>query len=113
MRKGKYKISYIRKPFAKRSIISALAALAALALALVSLFLSVRSGGNGGLEIASWAVSSMLFSAVSIFYGGLSFIEKERNYILSKIGLAISAGLLVFWICVVAAGVLGSSSGLE
>lgn len=106
MRRQKFKISYIRKPFARRSRICLFLALTALALCLVSLGLSVRLQGQGELNVAAWGVSSLVFALGALIYGGLSFLEKEKNYLLSKIGLWMSGGLTVFWVCVIVAGIL-------
>lgn len=106
MRRKNNKISYIRKPFAKRSLFCLPLAVIALVFAIVSLFLSVRLQGNGELNVAAWGLSSILFSAVALGYGLTSFLEREMNYILSKIGIGISGALLVFWISMIIVGIL-------
>lgn len=107
MQKKPHKISYVKKPFARRSRISFPFALAALGCCIASLGISARLQGNGDLDVAAWGVSSMIFSVISIVYAGTSFLEKEMNYILSKISLTISAALLVFWIGLLLVGLLG------
>lgn len=104
MRRKNNKISYIKKPFARRSFICLPLAAAALAFGIVSLVLSVRMQGNGEVNVAAWGLSSILFAAVSLIYGMTSFLEREMNYILSKIGIGISSVLLVFWICMIIVG---------
>lgn len=54
MARKKYKISYIRKPFAKRSLICLPLAFLSLVLCIVSMTLSVRLQGQGGLNVAAW-----------------------------------------------------------
>jgi hypothetical protein len=100
------RINYVRKPFAKQSIICILTALAAAALCGISLGLSVNRAGEGELDVAGWAVSSFLFAVTSIVYGALSFSEEEKNYILARIGLVLSGLLAVFWICMMIIGMV-------
>lgn len=107
MRRDKQKISYIRKPFARKSFVALPFAAAALACCIVSLALSVRLQGNGGLNVAAWGVSSMVFSVVALMYGLLSFLEKEMNYILARIAVGIGAVLVIFWICLTIVGLFG------
>lgn len=107
MRKGKQRISYIRKPFARKSFVALSFAVAALVCCVVSLGLSVRQQGHGDVNIAAWAVSSIVFSVVALVYGGVSFLEKEMNYILAKLSMVTGAVLFVFWLCLLLVGLLG------
>ncbi len=104
MQKGNRKISYIRKPFARRSFISLGTSALACVCCVVSLWISVRMEGNGGLNMAAWGVSSLAASGVGIFYGLTAFMEKEKNYVLARISLGISGFLALFWICLVIVG---------
>ena len=106
MEKRKRKISYIRKPFARRSLVCLPLALAAVALAAVSLGLSVQMQGQGDLRIAAWGCSSLLFALAAIVYGLLSFFEKEMNYMLARIVAGIGGILVLFWVCIILVGVL-------
>lgn len=106
MGKQKFKISYIRKPFAKRSRICLFLALVSLVLCGVSILLSVRRQGQGELSVAAWAISSFLFAAAAFVYGGLAFLEKDKNYLLARIGMWMAGILLVLWICVTVVGVI-------
>lgn len=107
MRRKNNKISYIRKPFARKSFICLPLSAAALVFGIVSLALSIRMQGNGEINVAAWGLSSMLFAAAGLIYGLLSFLEREMNYILSKIGIGISGVLLVFWIGIIVVSVVG------
>lgn len=98
MRRKNNKISYIKKPFARRSFFCLPLSAAALVFGIVSLFLSVRMQGNGEINVAAWGLSSILFAVAGLGYGVTSFLEKEMNYILSKIWHRDQRG---------AAGVLG------
>ena len=108
MRRQRHKISYIRKPFAKRSLACLLLAAAALVLGIVSVALSVRLQGQGDLNVAAWGVSSLLFAIMALVYGGLSFLEKEKNYLLSRIGMWMAGALALLWLCVIAVGLIGA-----
>ncbi|MCC8127067.1 MAG: calcium:proton exchanger [Clostridiales bacterium] len=100
-----FKISYVKKPFADKSRYSLGTSLLALIFAGVSLGLSVAHEGQGELNIAAWGVSSMIFAVAALGYGALSFVEQEKNYLLSKIGMGISGCLLIFWASMLIAGV--------
>lgn len=106
MGERRFKISYIKKPFAKRSLISLPVAVVALICLVVSLRLSVRLEGNGGLNVGAWGLSSLLFAITGLVYGGLSFTEKEKNYNLAKAGIVISSLLILFWLCMLIVGLL-------
>lgn len=99
------KINYVKKPFARNSLICVATLAAALVLCAASLYFSVSSAGEGGLNVAAWAVSSMLFTITSLVYGGISFYEDDKNYLLAKIGMVFSGLLLIFWICMVIVGI--------
>jgi len=105
--RGKHKISYIRKPFARRSWVSLLAAAVSLTSCIVSLSLSVRLQGNGELNVAAWGLTSFLFAIVAFGYGLLSFLEKEMNYILAQISTAIGGFFTFLWICLLVVGLAG------
>lgn len=107
MRKNKQKISYIKKPFAGKSFVALGFAAAALACCMVSIGLSIRQQGNGDMNVAAWGLSSIIFSVVALVYGLLSFLEKEKNYILAKISIGVGGLLLVLWFCLVLVGLLG------
>lgn len=105
-RRGR-KISYVKKPMAKKGIACLALAAVALVCGLVSLQLSVAMQGNGGLNVGAWGFSSFLFAVTALVYGGLSFLELEKNYILSKIGIGLGILLLIFWICMLIVGLAG------
>ena len=74
------KVSYIRKPFARRSFMAL------------------------GLAVAAVCFCSFLIAIVSLIYGALSFFEKEKKYILSKIGMAVSGFLVIVWAVLIIIG---------
>ncbi len=107
MKNRNRKISYIKKPFARNSFYCLPLSVLALMFLGVSLYLSVRMQGNGQMNVAAWGLSSMLFAVAGLCYGLSSFLEKEMNYILSKIGVVISGILLVCWVFVIIIGLAG------
>jgi len=106
MARGKYKISYIKKPFARGSFVCLSAALLAFILCGVSLYLSVRLEGQGGLDVAAWGFSSMVSSLVSLVYGVISLAQKEKNYLFARIGMTAGSIMVLFWICMIMVGLM-------
>lgn len=98
------KISYIRKPIAKRSFVSAGLAAASLLFAAASIVTACRFPGNAPLTAAALGMSSILTAVSGAVYGVLSFFEKEKNYILGKISLAGSGILIFIWLVIIALG---------
>lgn len=90
------KISYIRKPLAKYSFVSAGLMIAAYIFAIVSVALSYQAQGNAPMISAALGLCSIITAISSLVYGVFSFFEKEKNYILARICL-IAAGILVFF----------------
>lgn len=98
------KVSYIRKPFARRSFMCLGLALAALVLAVIGVASSVMTAGNAELNVAAVCFCSLLIALVSLLYGALSFLEREKKYILSKIGMAVSGLLILIWVVLIIIG---------
>lgn len=101
------KVSYIRKPFAKKSFLSLGLALGALVLGVLGISSAAVTAGQAQLNVAAVCFCSMLISIFSLFYGVLSFFEKEKKYILSKIGICISVILVIFWTVLLIIGIRG------
>lgn len=91
------KVSYVRNPFAKNSYFSLGLGVVSLTLAAAAMYLSVSTGGNGELNAGAYGFSSILMAIMGLWFGILSFREKERNYILAKIGIGISLVLIILW----------------
>lgn len=106
MERRKHKISYVKKPFAGKSLVSLALSAAALILCIISLRLSVAMEGNGDINVGAWGLSSLLFTAAALVYGGLSFLEQEKNYILAKISIMLGSLLMLFWICMLIVGLI-------
>lgn len=101
------RISYIKKPIAAHSYTCLIAAAVGLVLFLAGMGLAVRSQGEVALGVAAVCFSSLLFSACGVRYGYLSFKEKEKNYILAKLGTVLSGILVILWFVMMLIGVRG------
>ncbi len=101
------KVSYIRKSFAKRSFLCLGLAVGALALGMIGIISSVMAEGQAQLNVAAVCFCSLLISIVSMVYGVFSFFEKEKKYILSKIGMGISLSLIILWAVLIIIGIKG------
>lgn len=73
------KVSYIRKPFARRSFMALGLAVAALILAVIGVASSVMTAGNAELNVAAVCFCSFLIAIVSLIYGALSFLKRKRS----------------------------------
>ena len=76
----------------------------AIGLAAAALILAVMTAGNAELNVAAVCFCSFLIAIVSLIYGALSFLEKEKKYILSKIGMAVSGLLIIVWTVLIIIG---------
>ena len=85
----------MKNPLAKNSYFS-------LGLGLVSLILAAAA--NGALNTGAYGLSSILMAFMGVWFGILSFQEKERNYILAKIGVGMSLVLVIFWGVIIVTG---------
>ena len=105
MRQIGNKVSYVKNPFAKNSYYSLGLGILSLALAAASMYLSVSQAGHGGLNTGAFGFSSMVAAVLGIWYGALSFMEKDRNYILARIGLGICGVLGIVWAVIIITGI--------
>lgn len=106
MERRKHKISYVKKPFSRKSLVSLALSAMALILCVISLRLSVAMQGDGDINVGAWGLSSFLFTIAALGYGGLSFMEQEKNYILAKISIILGGLLMLFWICMLIIGLI-------
>lgn len=97
------KISYIRKPLARYSFVSAGLAVSCYVLGVIAVALSYRNQGDAPLVAAALGLCSIIAGCSSIAYGIFSFFEKEKNYILAKICLVASGIGIGFWLVVIVA----------
>ena len=98
------KVSYIRKPLAKNSFVSAGLSAVSVILAAAAVGLSYMSQGNAPLTAAALGFSSILTAVSAIAYGVFSFFEKEKNYLLAKISLTASGVMVFIWLIIIALG---------
>lgn len=98
------KVSYIRQPLAKRSFISLGLGILCLGLTAASLWLAVANGGDGPAVSGALGFSGIAAALMGLWYTFLSFLEKEKNYILAKIGLGIQGVVVIFWLMIVIVG---------
>ena len=101
------RVSYVRKPFAVRSKMSMLLTTAALLLGGGGIYGAVRTQGQATLTHGAMGLCSILLSITAVWYGGISFLEDDKNYILARLGIGISVLMLAGWVVVVAVGLGG------
>ena len=101
------RVSYVRKPFAARSKMSMVLTVAALLLGGGGLYGAVTTQGQATLTHGAMGLCSMLLSVAAIWYGGMSFLEDDKNYILARLGIALGVLMLAGWAAVVAIGLGG------
>lgn len=101
------RVSYVKKPITKRSLMSIGLASVGMVLFLIGLLMAIRARGQAELHVAAIGFCSMLLSAVAVFYGVISFLEKEKNYILAKLGLGIGGTVVLVWFIMIIAGMRG------
>lgn len=104
------RVSYVRKPFASRSKISMFLTAAALLLGGGGIYGAVSTQGQATQTHGAMGLCSMILSAFAIWYGGISFLEDDKNYILARLGIGISVLVLIGWALVVAVGLGGFGS---
>ncbi len=106
MKKKTKRISYIRKPMPKQSFFCLAFSLIGLICFCVGLGQSIANQGNGGLDVAAWELTSLLFSVEALICGVKTFQMKEVNTILARVGTIIGAILLFCLLGMLVIGVL-------
>lgn len=100
------KVSYVKIHFARNSYYCLGLAIISLALGAGSMYLSVSAGGQGGLNTGALGFSSISAALMGMWFGLLSFAEKERNYILAKIGIGAALVQVIVWGVIIITGVV-------
>ena len=95
-----------RKPMPKQSFFCLGFAVVGLVCFGFSLGNSIVNQGNGGPDVAAWALTSLLFSVKSVICGVKTLKMKEVNYILARAGTIVSGILLFCWLGMLVIGVL-------
>jgi len=98
------KVNYLKKPVSERGKMSFILSMAGLVLFLAALFLTYRPRGNPSMTVSAIAMSSLIFSAVSVLYGVLAFLQKNRNYLFAWIGLCAGGVEFITWIVTIIVG---------
>ena len=98
------KISYIRKPLADNGGYCLGTAIASLLAGIAGMAFGVRFHGSTPPGAVSLCFASLLFSVAAVYFGIRSFREKDKNYILAKIGLSVGGLLLIVWLMVILVG---------
>lgn len=101
------RVSYVRKPFASRSKISMFLAAAALVLGGGGIYVAVKTQGQATLTHGAMGMCSMVLSAAAVWYGGISFLEDDKNYILARLGIFFGVLMLAGWAAVIVIGLGG------
>lgn len=101
------RVSYVKKPFARNSLFSVGLAAAALVFLGLGLGGAVRAQGQAALTVGALGLCSLLVSIVAVWYGVRSFREKEKNYILARIGTGVGIVLILAWFIMILLGMRG------
>lgn len=101
MRRQDNKISYVKKPIPQKSVIALVLLFVALIFWFAALRLGVTGQGEAGLNAGAFGFCSLLVTLFSMGYAGLTFREREKNYILARISLLAGLILVVFWISLI------------
>lgn len=99
------RVSYIKKPFARRSKMSIFLAAAALGLGAAGIYGGVVTQGQAALTSAALGLCSMITAVLAVWYGAISFLEEEKNYVLARVGIVVGGILLAVWIATIVIGV--------
>ncbi len=95
------KVSYIRKPLAKYSFVSAGLTAASFLFCGMALGIACHAQGDAPLYAAALGFCSILTAVSAVVYGIFSFFEREKNYLLAKICLGCSGMLLFCWLVMI------------
>lgn len=101
------RVSYVRKPLARHSLWAAVFLAAAVVFGVISIYDGVVTQGQAVMQSAALGLCSMVLAAVAIWYSGLSFLEKEMNYILARIVAVAGTAVLAGWIFTIILGMRG------
>ncbi len=101
------RVSYVKKPLAERSKVCMGLLAAALLLGGGGLYEGYATRGNAPFAAGGLALCSLLCSVAALGYGLWSFAERDRNYLLAKIGVGAGAFLTAAWTGVMILGLRG------
>ncbi len=101
------RVSYVRKPLAKRSLYSLGFLVIAIALGAYGIYGGVTTNGQAALNSAAFGLSSILFAVTALWYGIISFLEEEKKYIIARITVVLSSLVLAGWVITIIMGIRG------
>lgn len=101
------RVSYVRKPLAKRSLFGIGFLAAAILFGVLGVRGAVVTQGQAELSSAAMVLCSMVLTVTSLWYSGISFLEKEKNYILARVCIGIGGILLIAWAAMLVMGMQG------
>ncbi len=99
------RVSYVKKPLSARSCVCMLLTAASLLLGYASLYCGVTTRGQAALLAGALGLCSILCCLVSAGYGISSFWEKDKKYILARLGLGLDLAVLAAWAVIIIIGV--------
>ena len=80
---------------------------AALLLGGGGLYGAVTTQGQATLTHGAMGLCSIFLSVIAIWYGAISFLEDDKNYILAKLGIGVSVLMLAAWTGIIMIGLRG------
>ena len=98
------RVSYVRKPLAKHSLWAAGFLAVSILFGAAGIYGGVVTQGQAALQAAAFGLCSMVLAITAVWYGGLSFMEKEKNYLLARIVMVIGIAVLLGWLFAVGKG---------
>ncbi len=98
------RISYLRIPPAKDSIICLALSFGSILLGCVGVGVSIYHRGRTPLYGVAICFISLVAAVVSVVFGLSAFREKDKSHRYSKIGLVLSGLTISFWIMLIAVG---------
>lgn len=101
------RVSYVRKPMARRSWFSIGMLAAALLFGGGGIYWAVATNGQAPLTSAAMVLCSLILGFMSFWYGLISFLEEGRNYVLARICIGISSVLILGWAVTIFIGMRG------
>ena len=97
---------FTNKKHSADGVRSSIAAAIALICTVVSVSCAYLAKGEAGKYLVILAVAAIIGSVYGLLAGRKSFREEECYYLFSYIGTGVNMILVVFWIAVVALGIL-------
>ncbi len=98
------RVSYVKKPVSRRSVICLVLSLIGLALAGGCVAAASATRGKFPFSAGGFALSGILCSVCSFLYGIASFRERDKNCIPARFGAAVSLLLLAAWAVIIIIG---------